>query len=610
MLLFIIATPSSESGSVCYAGPMTRREWLALTAAASTASPAALAQTAPSNIDTFFEDFFTSWVRAEPEQATSMRLFQGDEQAALDSKLSDISDAAAHARVTRAKEGLATLTKFDRAKLTPAQRFSASMLEYQLRDIVAEEPFLIYRFPLNQFMGIQVRLPSLMTDLHPMRNRRDAENYLSRLQLASPKIDQALKIMQDRSKQNIRLPGFISVETVNQMKRFTTPEPGQNILATNFAERLKKIPELDGKLRTSMAADAEKLVRENIYPAYRRAMDGLATENAKAPSNDAGLWRFPKGAEAYAFYLHRFTTTNMTAEQINQKGLSEVQRIEAEMEGLFQKLGYRTGTIRERFDKLQDDNSYPDGPNVREQILADYGKMIHENNERSLEAFDRRPKSECIVQRIPEFQEANAAANYEGPPKDGSRPGIFRVPLRGPKFPKPGMKTLAAHEAIPGHHFQIASQVEMTTLPSFRRQNPFGSMSAFSEGWGLYAERLAAELGWYKNDLMSDLGRLNGELFRARRLVTDTGIHAKRWTREQSIAYGIPQSEVDRYVMMPGQACSYKIGQLKILELREEAKKALGARFSLKAFHNVVLGNGSIPLTLLEQAVREWQKTV
>jgi uncharacterized protein (DUF885 family) len=365
---------------------------------------------------------------------------------------------------------------------------------------------------------------------------------------------------------------------------------------------------LDAKQRTTLVNAAEKLVSENIYPAYRRAMDGLATTNAGV-SNDAGLWRLPKGADAYAFELRRYTTTDLTPEQIHRLGLQEVARIEGEMEGLFQKMGYREGTTLVRFQKLQDDHSYPDGPDVRARVLEDYGKIIRENNERSLEAFDHRPKAACIVQRIPEFQEANAAANYQGPPPDGSRPGIFRVPLRGPKFPRPGMRTLAAHEAIPGHHFQIASQVEMTSLPRFRRQNPFGSMSAYTEGWGLYAERLVSELGWYKDDPMSDLGRLNGELFRARRLVTDTGLHAMHWTREQSIAYGIPQSEVDRYVMMPGQACSYKIGQLKILELREESKKAMGPRFSLKAYHNVVLGNGQIPLTLLERTVREWQKS-
>jgi uncharacterized protein (DUF885 family) len=580
---------------------MTRREWMAL----ATAAPL-MAADAPS-IDRFFDTFLEKWVMANPEMATSMRLFSGETQDRLDSQLSDISDAAAHARIALAKEGLAGLKKFDRASLTPEQKISAEMMDYQLSDIVAEEPFLAYNFPLNQFGGVQVRLPQLMTDMHPIRNQRDAENYLARLEAAGGKINQAMGIMRDRAKQGVRLPGFISVETVSQMKRFTEPDAGENILVTSFQDRLQKLPAIDPAKKTAMVSAAEKLVRDSIYPAYRGAMDGLATVNAKV-SNDAGLWRLPKGAEAYTFALHRYTTTEMTAGEIHQKGLDEVSRIEKEMDGLFRKLGYNDGSIIQRFEKLQADYTYPDSPNVREIVLADYAKILKENNERSLEAFDRRPKSACIVQRIPAFQEANAAANYSGPPKDGSRPGMFRVPLPGPKFYKPGMRTLAAHEGIPGHHFQIASQVEMTTLPAFRRQNPFGSMSAFTEGWGLYAERLASELGWYKDDVPSDLGRLNGELFRAKRLVVDTGIHAMKWTREQSIAYGIRQSEVDRYVMMPGQACSYKIGQMKILELREAAKKAMGARFSLKAFHNVVLGNGSIPLTLLARVVGDWEK--
>jgi uncharacterized protein (DUF885 family) len=507
---------------------MTRREWMALAAAA----PLAAAET----IDQFFDSFLEKWVMANPEMATSMRLFSGEVQDRLDGQLSDISDEAAHARIARAKEGLAGLRKFDRTKFTPEQKISAEMLEYQLTDIVGEEPYLAYNFPLNQFGGVQVRLPSLFTDLQPLRNQKDAENYLARLAAAGPKINQALTITQDRAKQGIRLPGFISVETVAQMKRFTAPEPEKNILVASFAERLKKVGTIDEEKKSAMVAGAEKIVRDQVYPAYHRAVDGLSTVNAAA-TNDTGLWRLPKGADAYAFYLHRFTTTDMTAPQIHQKGLDEVKRIEAEMDGLFQKIGYKDGAIMARFEKLQTEYSYPDGPDVRERVLADYAKILKENNERSLEAFDRRPKAACIVQRIPAFQEANAAANYQGPPKDGSRPGIFRVPLPGPKFPGPGMRTLAAHEGIPGHHFQIASQVEMTSLPAFRRQNPFGSMSAYTEGWGLYAERLASELGWYKDDVPSDLGRLNGELFRAKRLVVDTGIHAQKWTREQSIAY-------------------------------------------------------------------------
>ena len=580
---------------------MNRREWLALVAAA----PLAAAET-PS-IDRFFDDFLRKWVMADPELASQLRIFSGDEQEHLDAQLNEISDAAAHARIARAKEGLAGLRQFDRSKLTPEQRLSAEMFEYQLTDIINEEPYLIYNYPLNQMGGVQARLPTLLTDVHPMRTRQDAENYLARLEIAGPKIDQALKLTQQRARQGVRLPGFIAIETMGQMKRFTAPDPAENILVTSFARRVKLIETIDPKQQADMVSRAQQIVSSSLYPAYHRAIDGLATENAKA-TEDAGLWRFPKGAEAYAFFLRRYTTTNMTADEIHQKGLDEVARIGADMEKLFQKLGYKEGSEMEKWQKLQDDHAYPDSPDVRTQVLADYQKFLDQNYEQSLAVFDRRPKTKCIVQRIPEFQEANAAANYQAPSQDGSRPGIVRVPLRGPKFPKPGMRNLMTHEGIPGHHFQIALQVEMTSLPAFRRLRALGGLSAYSEGWGLYAERLGGEMGWYKDDPVSDLGHLNGEYFRAKRLVADTGIHAKHWTRAQTIAYGISQSETDRYVVMPGQACSYKIGQMKILELRERAKTALGGKFSIKEYHNVVLGSGSIPLALLDRVVADWTK--
>jgi uncharacterized protein (DUF885 family) len=527
-----------------------------------------------------------------------MRLFSGGEQDRLDAQLNNISVAGQRARIARAREGLTELGRFDRARLLPDRRLSADMLEWLLGDVVAEEPFLHYRFPLNQFSGVQVRLAVLLTDLHPMRNRRDAENYLARLQGFDSKIDQAIAISREQAAEGIRLPAFILAETIAQMRRFTQPEPARNILVTSFAQRIQKS-------HAALVPEAEKLVRGRIYPAMLRATDSLSTIAGKA-NDDAGLWRLPRGPEAYAFYLRRYTSTTMSADEIHRTGLEEVARLEGEMDGLLRKLGYREGGVTARMQKLEQDNSYPDEPDVRVHVLADYETIVRDANQRSAEAFAKRPRAQCIVQRIPEFQEANAAANYTAPPPDGSRPGIFRVPLRGPTFSRAGMRTLAYHEAIPGHHFQLALQVEMTSLPQFRRTNPFGPMSAFNEGWGLYAERLASELGWYRDDAVGDLGRLAGELFRARRLVVDTGIHAKRWTRQRAIEYGIRQSEVDRYVVMPGQACSYKIGQMKILELREMARRSLGAKFSLKDYHSTVLGNGSIPLALLERVVSQW----
>ena len=569
---------------------------------ATAALPALGAQ---QSIDEFFDSFLMKWVRSDPSGSTALRILPADEQERLDAKLTDATEEYAHARVARARSGLATLKTFDRSKLTREQQFSADMLQYLLDDIVAGEPYMRLSFPLNQMMGLQVRLPTLLTDLHPIRSRRDAENYIARLQAFGGNLDQGTAAMRDRDRQGIRPPGFILVETINQMKRFVSPEPARSILVTSLSQRLEKVPGIDPAARAAFTQQAESLVRDSVYPAYRRAMDQLATQSPKA-TEDAGISRLPNGAEAYAFYLRRFTTTNMTSDQIHQTGLNEVKRIQAEMEELLKRLGKTEGPLEDRLTKIQTDSRYPDGPDVRAAVLADYAKIIQDANRRSQAAFDRVPKANCIVQRIPEFQEANAAANYQPPPPDGSRPGIFRVPLRGPYFPKMMMRSLAYHEAIPGHHFQLALQVETPSLPKFRRSSPFGAMSAFSEGWGLYAERLAADLGWYQGDEVGNLGRLASELFRARRLVVDTELHMQHWTRQQAIDYGIPQSEVDRYVVMPGQACSYKIGQLKILELRDKARKELGSKFTMQQFHNIVLNNGSIPLTLLQREVDRW----
>lgn len=578
---------------------MTRRDWISIGAAAP------FAAAAPQNIDAFFDDLLTRWMRTDPEGTTRARFFTGGEQDAMDGKLTDVSEAGLHARIALAREALKSLRAFDPKTFTQQQRISYEMLTYGLQVIIDEEPWLKYEFPLNQFRGVHSGFVMLLTDMHPVRNARDVENYLLRLEAGGPKINTALEMMQARAKQNIRLPGFIAVETVAQMKRFVAMEPAQNVLVTSLADRMKKLQTLPAERQTAFLASAEKIVRDSVYPAFHRSIDGLETINARG-AEAAGLWRFPKGDQAYAYYLRRMTTLPLTAAEVHQKGKDEVARIEAEMDARLQALGYREGTVGERYKKLEADNVYPDSPGVRDQVLADYARMIRENHERSLSSFLHTPKTPCIVQRVAAFQEANAAANYSAPPRDGSRPGIFRVPLPGPVFSKVGMRTLTAHEAIPGHHFQLALQVEMESLPAFRRQNPFVQLSAFAEGWGLYAEQLASELGWYAEDKVGDLGRLDGELFRARRLVTDTGLHAYKWTREQAIAYGIRQAEVDRYVVMPGQACSYKIGMLKILELRAEARKKMGERFNVPAFHDVVLRNGAVPLVQLEKIVREW----
>lgn len=311
------------------------------------------------------------------------------------------------------------------------------------------------------------------------------------------------------------------------------------------------------------------------------------------------------GTDAYAFFLKRYTTTTLTADDIHEIGLRRVADLESQMDTLLRKIGRAEGTVNQRVERLRLDLQYPNPASdaSREQIIKDLNAIIQDAAKRAESLFDVRPTSPVEARPFPRFREANAAANYNVPAADGSRPGIVQYPRRIERMTKFSLKTLAYHEAIPGHHFQLALQVEDQSLPRFLRLRVFGGNSAHAEGWGLYAERLATESGWYDGDIEGQLGQLSDELWRARRLVVDTGLHAKRWTRQQAIDYGIEASEVERYVVYPGQACSYMIGQLKYLDLREKAKAALGPKFSLREYHNVVLTTGNIPLGVMERAV-------
>jgi uncharacterized protein (DUF885 family) len=349
-------------------------------------------------------------------------------------------------------------------------------------------------------------------------------------------------------------------------------------------------------------AAATDIVANQVYPAWAKAIAVLETQRPRA-TDAAGLGRFDRGAELYSERLRNYTTTNLTAAEIHAIGLAEVARIEAEMDTLFRTLGYAEGTIKEREERLQADLTYPNTAEGRQRIMADIDAILADALARTAGSFDVRPETPVIAQPYPEFRWENAAASYTAPPSDRSRPGIFQMPLRPSQLTRFALRSLVYHETVPGHHFQIALTIENETLPAFRRIRALGGLSAVTEGWALYAERFAAEDGWYEGDTAGRLGQLSDALFRARRLVVDTGLHAMGWTREQAIAFGIEASEVERYVVTPGQACAYMIGQLKIVELRERARAALGERFSIRDFHGVVLNAGVVPLELLEREV-------
>ena len=347
-----------------------------------------------------------------------------------------------------------------------------------------------------------------------------------------------------------------------------------------------------------------------LFRSWKKAIALLDSQLAKS-TDDAGLWRLKGGPQAYAYFLKRYTTTNLTAEEIHQIGLRQVASIEAQMDSLLKKLGRSEGPVKERVAKLKLDMQYPNPTSEasREQVMKDIDGILADAQKRADLLFDLKPKAPVVARLFPAFREANAAANYNVPAADGSRPGTFQFPRRIEWMTKFGLRSVVYHETVPGHHFHLALQIENKELPRFMQIRAFGGLSAITEGWGLYAERLAAESGWYDGDIEGQIGQLEDELWRARRLVVDTGLHAKKWTRQQGIDFGIEASEVERYAVYPGQACSYMIGELKILELRDKAAKALGPKFSLREYHNVVLKAGSVPLNVLERQVDAWIKT-
>ena len=561
-------------------------------------------QPAARSIADFFREFTDDWVRHDPDLATAARYFSGAEQDRLERQVTPRTLEWRRDRIRRARQGLAELRRFDRARLTAAQRLAADVMDWQLDMRVREEPFLDYTFPLEQMNGANVGLVEALTVRHPLATERDAENYVAALGQVADRMDESTAEARRLEERTFIPPRFILAATSQQMQSFADVAPAQNPFVTGFADRIATIESLPAAKREQLRREAEKIVASQIYPSWTRALAVLRAQAGRA-TDDAGLWRLPGGPDAYAYFLGYFTTTKRTPNEIHEIGLMQVNRIETEMDRLLRSLGRTDGSVKQRVETLKLDLQYPNPRSAesREQIMRDIDGIIRDAERRAALLFDKRPISPVVARPFPTFREANAAANYNAPAADGSRPGTFQFPRRIERMTKFALRSVVYHETVPGHHFHIALQVENKNLERFLQLRTFGGISAITEGWGLYAERLAAESGWYEGDTEGLLGQLDDELFRARRLVVDTGLHSKKWTRQQSIDYGIEASEVERYVVYAGQACSYMMGQLKIVELREKARQALGDRFSLRNYHNVVLATGVVPLDILASEV-------
>jgi uncharacterized protein (DUF885 family) len=552
------------------------------------------------------ENFAADWVRRSAEWATSSQYFSGDEQAAFERQLTPQTKQRREKTRELAKAGLAQLAVHEAGKkLTAVQKLEASTLRWSLQSTLAAEPFEDHGFVFNQLGGPQVRLVNFMTQTHPLRNAADVDAYLARLAQIPERLDESIARAQAAVAQGLLPPRFILERSRTQVQSFMRAAPLQNDLVTSLARRTEALAGLAPESRQKAITAASDQVRDNILPAYARVLAFL-DDIAPRTNADAGWWRLPNGVAAYAQALANYTTTTLSADEIHALGLREVARIEREMDAVLQQNGRREGSVEVRMAALRLALQPPAEPDPRPALIAQFADMVRDNQRRSQALFNLQPKAPIEVRRVPALTEKTAAAHYTTPAPDGSRPGVFWAPLPGPIFNIPAMRSLTVHEAVPGHHFQLAIQQEQTDLPRWRQRRVFGGGSAHSEGWALYAERLAIDNGWYADDANALLGALDSQLFRARRLVVDTGLHAKKWTREQAIAYGISAQEVERYVSNPGQACAYMVGMLHILALRDEAMKSQGAKFDIKAFHDVVLKTGSVPLEVLSEAVRGW----
>ena len=570
----------------------------------------------PLAINWFYTRIFAQFALDNPELLTSLRMLEPMGIRGHNGKLADSSPAETERSAARLKTDYATLKDYDSSGFTGQDRLSYEILDYFVGTQVRGEAWRYHNFPVNQLFGIQSQLPNLMTQTQQVNDATDAEHYLARLALFPRKMDQVIESMQLRESRKIIPPKFVVEKVGEQLQAFLAISAANNALTIALKEKLAKIPaeKMDQMTRDSLLKRAEESVSANVIPAYRKLAAYVETLRPKALRND-GAWSLPEGDKFYQYQVEAMTTTRMKAEDLHQLGLTEVARIGAEMDKILDDEGYKQPTRAERLAALSKAPTqvFSNDDAGRAEVLKGYTAIIDEVSAGLDPLFGIKPKAKVIVQRVPAMSEKTSAfAYYNGPAFDGSKPGVFYVSLRKvDEIAKFSMRTLAYHEAVPGHHLQIAIAQELKGLPIFRSVIPF---TAYSEGWALYAERLAWEAGYEKNPL-DNLGRLQAEIFRAVRLVVDTGIHAKRWTREQAIDYMLANTgmaeleviaEIERYFVMPGQALAYKVGMLKILELREKAKQSLGPKFDIREFHDTVLKNGAMPLDVLERVINEY----
>ena len=582
-------------------------------ALAQTSVPAqkAAAESEDARLNAFFEQAFQARIALSPQQMTSLGIKTDYD------KLDDVSDAATDRALALQEAQVAQMkAQFDPQKLGPQAALSWRMFEYGVQQARLSNQWRNWGFQFAANGNPTTSLPVFLINNHRVSSVADAEAYVARIKAAETQMDQVADELRQRAAAGVVSPRFVFAPSIANTRNVITGAPfddgADNPVWADFTKKVEAL-ETDQATKDRLLSEARAALTGPYKAGFETVLTALAEVQPKADS-DAGVWRLPQGEAYYNARLQLSTTTDLTADQIHEIGLAEVARIQAEMETIKTQVGF-TGSLQAFFTVLKTDPrfQYPNTPEGKEQYLTDARGFIAQVMAAAPQWFSTLPKAALEVRAVEPFREATASiAFYNSPAPDGSRPGIYYVNLSDmTQVLKPQIEGISYHEGAPGHHFQIAYAQEIEGLPRFRR---FGGYGAYAEGWGLYAEQLGKEMGFYQ-DPYSDFGRLSTELWRAVRLVTDTGLHAKRWSREQAMDYFRQNSllserdiekEVERYITNPGQATSYKIGELKIEELRDRAKTALSDRFDIKDFHAVVLGSGSVPLDVLEDQVDGW----
>ena len=564
-------------------------------------------------LDAWFEKKFMEAVKRSPSSLAALGIKERMDE------WDDPSRAGELEELDYTRQSLAELRdKFDFDKLDADSQLSYRLFERNAQQSLDGDRFHQYGYPFNQMFGVQSSIPNFMLNRHKIDNVEDAKNYIKRLEGIQPYLSTIIDRSNEAFEAGIYPPKFVYSHVIrdagNILKGlpFEENSDDMNLLLNDFRTKVEKL-DLDNDMREQLYTDATTALLSSVGPAYRSLMEAMRAQEAKA-STDDGVWKLPDADAYYAYRLKRMTSTDMTADDIHQLGLKDVARIHDEMREIMKTVEFE-GDLQDFFEFIRTDKRfvYPNTEEGKARYLKEATEWIDQMKLALPSVFNTFPKAELEVRAVEAYREQSAGkAFYSRPAPDGSRPGIYYANLYNmDDMPIYQMEALAYHEGVPGHHMQLSISQELTGIPKFRK---YGSMTAYTEGWGLYSEYLPKEMGFYK-DPYSDFGRLAMEIWRSARLVVDTGLHDKKWTREEAIDYlvtntpnpkGDAVKAIERYIVMPGQATAYKIGMIKIIELREEAKAALGDKFDLAEYHDVVLASGPVPLNILEERVSAW----